>query len=327
MKRAWITWCAVAGLARAAAAQAQAPAELVTASWLERAVAEQLMADGIALSRRGFALQIEQADTSWLVSLVDVTTGRVAASSEIDALPADREAAVSAVAHAVAELAAQVGGRAEPPPSPAALAGPTDAELRRARREATELRFKRRSIRFEPSDPGAQPRTRLPEWLFLRGELDQPLDAPAFYRLVGRDDLAWAYHRRHGLMIGSYVLAAAALTVAGVLFAANDDPFCEVELTPDGHGQCLRIRHPSSAASAWILLGVGVTGALVGTYFSTRPQPIDVDDARALADAYNQRLRRRLGLPPAPRHARLRDVTLTPYVTGHDTGLVVGARF
>jgi hypothetical protein len=69
-----------------------------------------------------------------------------------------------------------------------------------------------------------------------------------------------------------------------------------------------------------------VTSALVGTYFSARPQPISEDDARALADAYNQRLRRRLGLPPAPRPA-LRDVTLTPYVAAHDAGAVLGARF
>jgi hypothetical protein len=50
-------------------------------------------------------------------------------------------------------------------------------------------------------------------------------------------------------------------------------------------------------------------------------------DARALADAYNQRLRRRLGLPPAPRRALLRDVTLTPYVAVHDAGAVLEARF
>lgn len=325
MKRAWVSWWVMAGLARVAAAQPPAPAEPVTAAWLERRVPEQLATDGIALSSRGLALQLEPADTGWLVSLVDVTTGRVAASSEVGALPADREAAASAMARAVAELATQIAGRAEPhpPPPPAA---PGDAEPQQARREAAEREFQRRSIRFEPSDPDA-PRTRLPEWLFLRGELDQPLDPPAFYRLVGRDDLAWAYRRRHGLMVGGYILTGTALAIAGVLFAGNETPFCELELTPDGHGACVKVHHPSSRGAAVALLGVGVASMSVGSYFSARPQPISADDARALADAYNQRLRRRLGLPPAPRHALLRDVTLTPYVAGRDASAVLGARF
>jgi hypothetical protein len=325
MKRAWGSLCVVAGLASAAAAQAPGQDGPVTAPWLERRVAEQLATDGIALSRRGVTLQIEPAGAGWLVSLVDVTTGRVAASSEVGALPDDREAAVSAMARTVTELAAQIAGPARPPASPAPAA-PTDAELRRARRETAELQFKRRAIRFEPNDPDA-PRTHLPDWLFLRGELDQPLDAPAFYHLIGRDDLAWSYRRRRALGIGSYVLAGTSLVVAGVLFAQNDTPFCEPELTPDGHGACLRIFHPSSRGAAVAMFGIGVTGAVIGLYFAARTQPISEDDARALADAYNQRLRRRLGLPPAPHRALLRDVTLTPYVAGRETGAMLGARF
>jgi hypothetical protein len=189
-----------------------------------------------------------------------------------------------------------------------------------------QLRFNRRSIRFEPSDPVAS-RTRLPEWLFLRGELDQRLDPAAFYHLVGRDDLAWAYRRRRGLMIGSFVLGGAALVAAGVLLSTDDTPYCERELTPDGHGRCLRIHYPSLTGAGGALIGLGVTSALIGLYFSAHPQPIGEDDARALADAYNQRLRRRLGLPPAPRRALLRDVTLTPYAAGRAAGAVVGARF
>jgi len=82
--------------------------------------------------------------------------------------------------------------------------------------------------------------------------------------------------------------------------------------------------HVASRASA---IGLGSVAVGVGTFHYQHPQPIGEDDARALADAYNQRLRRRLGLPPAPRRALLRDVTLTPYAAGRAAGAVVGARF
>lgn len=327
MKRAWVSWLVVTGLVRGAAAQAPAQVEPMTASVLESRVVQQLAVSGIDLERRGLALRLEQAGNSWLVSLIDLATRRIAASIEVDALPADRDAAVSAITQKVAELTAQVVDYTDPAPvlHPPAPAEPTDDPIARARM-AAQLRFNRRSIRFEPSDPVAS-RTRLPEWLFLRGELDQRLDPAAFYHLVGRDDLAWAYRRRGGLMIGGCVLGGAALVAAGVLFSTDDTPFCEPELTPDGHGRCLRIRHPSLTGAGAALLGLGVTGVVIGLYFAAHPQPISEDDARALADAYNQRLRRRLGLPPAPRRALLHDVTLTPYVAEHGAGAVGGARF
>jgi hypothetical protein len=303
----------------------------VTASFLESRVVQQLAASQIVLERLGLVLHLEQAGNSWLVSLVDLATRRVAASSEVEALPADRDAAVSAIAQVVAQLAAQVVDHTDPAPRvrPPALPGPTDAQISRARRALAELKFNRRSIRFEPSDRDERSGStaRLPDWVFLRGELDQPLDPPAFYRLVSRDDLAWAYGRRRGLKIGGFVLASTSLVVAGVLFGGNDTPFCDYELTPDGHGRCLRTHHPSLIGAAGAMLGIGVTSALIGFYFAARSQPISEDDARALADAYNQRLRRRIGLPVAPRHALLRDVTLTPYVAGRDAGAVLGARF
>jgi len=331
MKQAWVSWLVVTGLVRPAAA------ESVAAAVLESRVLQQLAASQIELERRGLTLRLEQAGNGWLVSLVDLATSRVAASTEVDlavqveALPADRDAAVSAIAQVVTHLAAQVVDHADPAPRapPPALPDPTDAQIARARRALAELKFNRRSIRMEPLDRDERSGSaaRIPDWLFLRGELDQPLDPPAFYRLVGRDDLAWAYGRRRGLKIGGFVLAGTSLLVAGVLLAGNDTPFCDYELTPDGHGRCLRTHHPSMLGAAGAMLGVAVTSALIGFYFAVRPQPISEDDARALADAYNQRLRHRLGLPAAPRRALLRDVTLTPYVAGRDTGAVLGARF
>ena len=41
------------------------------------------------LSRRNLSLQIERVGDNLLVSLVDLNTGRVAASTKVDQLPAD----------------------------------------------------------------------------------------------------------------------------------------------------------------------------------------------------------------------------------------------
>jgi hypothetical protein len=58
------------------------------------------------------------------------------------------------------------------------------------------------------------------------------------------------------------------------------------------------------------------------------PHPITENEAKSLADGYNQRLQRELGLPVAVREPLLRDVKLTPFLARSDTGgLALSARF
>jgi hypothetical protein len=172
-------------------------------------VPEELATEGVVLSRRNLALQIEQLGDKWLVSLVNLTTGRVSASTKLDALPADREAAVAAMTHIVADLAEQVVGRAEPPPPPPSPSPPPPAAVGdedRPERSAGELDYKRQSIHFGErylimGSPSSVTMERT--WVAFKGELDLELQPLAFYAAVGRPDLGAKYTARRDIMFGS----------------------------------------------------------------------------------------------------------------------------
>ena len=383
MKRFCIAALIVMGLVATGAAQTLGPVESITAAYLEKRVPEELAVKGIVLARHNVALQVEQLANKWLVSLVDLTTGRTDATVVVDALPLDCDAAITAMIEVVARLAVQVVGPSEPSPAllPKADAIPSpnlarssaswrftrmfdhlagssarnphrakpmgsgldppwplpppspparfDDPRERDRREIAELKFKRQSIRFGISSIDAQQGFVAEDrrWMILRGDLDQQINPWRFYRIVGREDLAHAYNLRHAAMIGSYVMAGTTLAVSGVLALSIDDPtVCKRELTVDGHGRCIATLHPS-LVPVWIMMGIGVTGIVVGTYFQLRPHPIAECDAKAMADEYNQRLRRQLGLPVVPPEPWLHDVKLTPYVADSNAGLVITGGF
>jgi hypothetical protein len=65
----------------------------------------------------------------------------------------------------------------------------------------------------------------------------------------------------------------------------------------------------------------------IATYLLVRPQPIDEAEARSLADAYNRRLRHRLGLPEVADRPRVHDVTIVPLVGERGAGVAITARF
>src|SRR5678815_784691 len=71
------------------------------AALLEQRVPQELAAEGVVLARLGVALDVELVGDRCVVSLVDQTTHRASASTKIDALPADTEAAVALVTQAV----------------------------------------------------------------------------------------------------------------------------------------------------------------------------------------------------------------------------------
>ncbi len=76
-------------------------------SFLEQRVADELASEGILLSRLGVTLSFEAVGSRYIVSLEDLGTKRVVASTKIDALPDDREAALAFSVPVVANMVAQ----------------------------------------------------------------------------------------------------------------------------------------------------------------------------------------------------------------------------
>ncbi len=328
------------GIAYPASAQAPGQTEPANAPFLEKRVPEELATEGVVLSRRNLGLQIEQLGDKWLVSVVDLTTGRVAASTKVDVLPADREAAVATMTHVVAELAAQVVGHGEPPAPatpPAATPPPVviDDRAERTQREIADLKFQRQAIRFSSTylvtGGGLVPVSGERNWKTFQGELGQELKPLKFYEAVGRPDLAASYRRRRGAMIGGYVAAGIGYIIAGAFtYAIVTNPKdCSIDLPDDEFQRCL---DDDSALNRrlWgmgIGLGISVVGLSVAIYYAVNRQPIDKNDAAELADRYNQALRGRLGLPVVMHRPLLRDLRLAPYVNGNQGGLALSARF
>ena len=282
-----------------------APAGPASASSLDQQVTDQLAAQGIELARRNLGVRISRSETEgpWTVALVDLGNGRVAASLQVDA-PADPEAALPIVTRAATDLAEQVGQR------------------------VNELKFRLMSLRFTPTYEGRSRPSRAPrQWQVFRGGRGEEVDAPEFFQMVGRDDLATSYRRRHLVMIGSYGFAVAGFATAAILTIENESPLTECQAVQGDQGQvCLDRRHRTVAPVVVALVG-GLAGIAVGTYLVRHPQPIDEDDARALADGYNLRLRGALRLRAAARPPRLRDIALVPYAGRTDAGLALGGRF
>ena len=307
-----------------AAAQTPDQTEQAIAAAFRSRLAAELAIHGISLSRRNLNLQLWHSDT-WLLSLVDLNTGQVVASIEFTQLPKDREAAVAVMINAVADLASQTGHRGDLPPQaslPTASSGAPSLGTRteRTQRQLAEAAFKRESFRFgQPGTSGRRWR-----WQVFRGGLDQELDPPAFYRALGREDLAHAYDQRHSVMISGYLVSALAFSAAAALSIGRISDFQSCNhLAADTMPNC-EVR---SVVPVLVAVGVGLAGTAVGGYFSRNPHPIDENEAKALADAYNQRLRRQLGLPVVTRHPTMRGLALAPYVASYNAGLAVSAPF
>lgn len=323
----------VAALSATAAAQAPQPVEPVTAAVLEQRVPDELASEGVILASHGLRLQLKQVGDKWLVSLVEVSTGRPITSTRVDQLPADRDAAVAVMTEVVANLVAhelEAGApipAAVPPSSPpVALPPPAPAPvLPPAPPSQAELAYQRQALRlaamYDVDDSRGTPVVRR-QWLVLQGEPGRPLSGPEFYRVLGRDDLAGAHGARHAWRVTGTVTAALGLLTAAVLGVASLDHGCASGGCSNGD------RNSDLTVPILASLGVGAAGVVVVLHFSGDPPALDEANARALADAYNQRLRVKLGLPPHAAHrARIRDAALAPFVAAGSGGLVLRATF
>jgi len=286
------------------------------AGLLEQRVPQELAAEGVVLGRLGVVLDVEIVGDRCVVSLVDQTTHRASASTKIDALPADAEAAVALVTQVAANLASQLVAR---PPA----AAPVDDRV-------AEQRFKAEAIGFGDEilvggTDGNVGSTR--EWFAHQGELKVRLEEPRFYELVGRPDLAATYRARHSRMIGY-------ATASGILFVASAGLGIKAIWTvahPDRDAcdqfdfECHRAAEDAAADHAKpyaIATGLAFAGMAVSMFASLHyyrdRHPVTEAEAKGLAARHNNDLRHRLGLPTAE---------LVPYASPAGGGLTLSGQF
>ena len=334
MNRILVALALAASGSTIAAAQGPHETELVLTAFLEKRVPDELAAEGLVLSRNNLTIQIEMVGDKMLVSLVDLTTSKVAASTKLDVVPADREAAVAAVTHVAADLVMQIVRQHEAaPPQPVA-----DDRAERLQHEKADLLFQRQAIRFGATydlsvNHGTGTLSR--RWVTFQGDLDQDLPPEDFYRALGRPDLAKEYAHRHDLAVGGMVAFGIATVVTGVLFvksAMADEQTCTpgdfatftacVQGNEKAHDDARSTYLPAAG------IGVGVMFAtfLYGAWYAYHLHPITESEAKTLAEQYNQNLRHNLGLPVVKREI-LHDVKIAPYFTGGDGGIALGGRF
>jgi hypothetical protein len=284
--------------------------------YLERRVPEELATEGTVLSRQGLALRIEPAADKWLVSIVDAATGRVAAATTVPVVASDRESAVATVTHVAADLVTQIAGRAASVPKTVPVPVLIDDRAERQQREAAELEFRRRAIRFGDAYSlyGNNNHVSIVRrWVAYQGELNQRLEPEQFYGELGRPDLYRAYLHRQNVGLGWYVAGSIALVGSIVAISAGSSGSDGVYVVS-------------------ALAGGGCLALFVGSWYRLHPHPVSENEAKNMADAYNQQLRRQLGLAtgiPSPRTSalRVRDWKLAPYAASNGGGLVLGARF
>lgn len=323
MKPAALALASVLAIAARASAQpaSDAPATAHLPAFLEQRVVEELISDGILLSRLGVTLEIALVGDIAIVSLIDAATGRARASTKIDHLPADRDAAVASTTQVAASLVDQLGPRKEAP-APETLAKAL-AEHRAKEREerqqsaVAEARYRESALGFSEevtmfvaSRDGtitAVDRTR--RWTAFQGEQRIELEPHEFYELVQRGDLIEAYDRRRAIRNVTAVVGGAMSTLSTYLILTSDfgDPGMKVG----------------------IALGLGAVVPLtISGWYWARPHPITETQAKVLATKYNGWLRRSLGLPSAARdRGVLREVAWAPYATPDGAGIALGGRF
>ncbi len=138
-------------------------------------------------------------------------------------------------------------------------------------------RYLAQHVWFDETDEDADA---LDQWKRVyRGDQKQSLDGEAFYYEIGRPDLADAYGTQQVI---KWSIVAGVLTVGAGSAAA-------IMLTGEPGNQ-------SRLGTAGAVGGGAFLGAaLVGMYYN--PHPIELDEARKLANEHNEKLRDELGLP------------------------------
>jgi hypothetical protein len=318
--------------APAVAQQAEVPIDV----FLEQRVAEELAVDGVILSRLGVALDVEAVGDKLIVSLVDPATRRAVASTKVDSLPSDREAAAAAITQVASNLAAQVSTRPAPADANGAAVEVLSNEITNMRRERdAEYKFRQEAISFGSelavySDGKHVSAVR--ELVAFQGDMRRRLAGRDFYLAVGREDLAEAYDRRRAYAWAGMLGGAAVMLGGGLIFVENtigDD----CDFLSNNYYQCVEDwedAHRPYAVAGGVLMVAGGIGMIVGTYYMYKKHPISDEEIYNLGADFNANLRAKYGLPTSalrrPRKSE-RTFVVAPYALGDGGGLSVAGRF
>lgn len=320
--RGWIAAIVVsAGLLVAGAVHAEVPQ---LDGFLEQRVPEELAADGIVLAQHGVVLDVETIGDRLLVVLLDAATGAPRASTRLDAVPPDREAAVASVVQVVTTLLAAGLPPAPPPtaitpppmepePAPAALAPPggtaedPDLAARRSAYEAEAIDFWIEGKVYQ-SRTGTRTAFESAPYVGV-GAARHRMSTEEFYAAIGRPEVFAKKRRRHRIAVGIGFAALASLMTTFVLVSRVD---------PDQG-----LSDPSATAAICTLVGTGLLGA-TALVVSDTGRTYTPQQESVLAERYNARLRAKYRLPePADEPS----ASLAPYVAPGGGGLALRGRF
>lgn len=273
-------------------------------SFLEQRVAEELASEGTLLARLGVSLHVELVGDKAIVSLVDLAEHRAVASTKLDAVPADRDAAVAAVTIVAAQLVGEVQrARGAVPPAPGFEAALQADRAARTERADAELRYHQEEITFG-ADVDGHGRTG-----FHPIQAGHPLEPDAFLTTVGRPDLADELRWRRPLAkVGVFGGGLAVIVGGGLVGSSMGSGWSDARI----------------AGAA--LLGVGLVGVGVGVW-AALSFPASDPELYELAAKYNAGVRKKYGLPTARAATTAPTWTVSPYVVPDGSGVVVAGRF
>ena len=188
--------------------------------------------------------------------------------------------------------------------------------------------FARTRVGFDGINIDTEDPRHLSSWTspFL-GDQHASLEGEAFYREVGRPDLADRFHARSNLRlalgaVGGGIIVAALVPLAYGIHNQADMPeaVCQTRAT---NGSCVSTTIMVSndallngGIEAGVIAGVGLIIALIG--YGLESQPIDAVEAHELAARHNRGLRARLGLS---------SVTVTPSLSHQSAALQLRVAF
>ncbi len=160
-----------------------------------------------------------------------------------------------------------------------------------------------------------------------QGKSRVPLEGEAFYQAIGRTDLADSYRARSGTRLG-LLLGGGAVTLGGTAMMLGGIGGRCVRENAASY-DCLQREHQELLIPGILLGTAGAVAMVVGA--ALQSHPVEVLEARRLAEEYNEKLKGELGLAEAPAPARTRGTRVEVSVGGAllprgGGALVVGVR-